>query len=138
VLFIHSKRLTLCYNITNYNYSRNEYILHTVTSLCDKQVLGAIHQRRPVEGGGGCEPLWTTADGEGVGHEPGVDKRKKLFGVSISVLESSPPPLLPSTGIRIAIYIAFRTFLRAIWSESPRTGGGRGVSKKAVFARKRL
>jgi len=74
--------------------------------------------------------------GEGrVGHQPDVHKRIFLavfvcFGVSIGVRHPAPPDT-PSTGVRITIYLAFWTFLRAIGSR--RFWMGRGVSSKRMM-----
>jgi len=57
--------------------------------------LGAIHQKRPVEGGG-CANVdeLERGGGEGVSHQPDIQKRKKV-AFHESVLESDTPPSSP-------------------------------------------
>jgi len=82
----------------------------------------------------------------GKGGRPSSGRPETNFlGVSeVRIEVRHPPP--SSTGIRIAIYFAFRTFLHAIQSGRPRHVGGGGFlpngqcrtgggPKKSVFAR---
>jgi len=85
--------------------------------------------------GGACPPKWTTSDG-GRGSAKNRTSRnnffwpettffgqKKLFfGVSVIRIGVRNPPHRGSQYIlvRIAIYFAFRTFLRSIWTGRPR------------------
>jgi len=71
--------------------------------------------------------------GGGVGHRPDVHKRKKLhFGVH-SGSTMDPPP--PSTDVRIAIFLAFRTFMRDTIRTSVKGGEG-GSSKRTMLVYK--
>jgi len=76
--------------------------------------------------------MWTTSYGGGSAiNRTSRNENKLAFQESV----------LESTGVRITISLAFRTFLPAIRSGRPRgvcqtndVGQGRGVSKKSVFA----
>jgi len=83
-----------------------------------------------------------TEDGGGVGHQ--LDGHKRNFIAFRSPYRIPTPHIpFPSTGVRIAKYFAFRTFLRAIFDPDVcgRGGGGafqtndvgQGGSKKSVF-----
>jgi len=106
-----------------------------------------IHQRRPVEIGGG-RPKWTTSGG-GFGHQPESPEKtcfwpqKTFFGLSIVCIGKIYCDIYTKY---IAIYFVFLTFLRSIRSGRPRLGG-RGVCQtddvgqggvQKVFARTSL